>query len=153
MGGVLALLLFVGVPTLVPGPVTGVGGEIAPTPLPDFEDPGAGSEVRPVTSAWRSPAPSTPISTDPTRWIDVLVVLVALYSILLVLPGGAVATWIRMGEASRARRWDRVERRHGTDRRRIPSDWDVFERRLQASMSHGSHGGRRLSDRPHIRLA
>lgn len=160
MGGVLALLLFVGFPTMVPGPVTGAGGEIAPAPLPDLRDLGTGAEVRPVTPALgeiTSGAPivpsSSPVFSNSTRWIDVLVVFVILYSILLVLPGGSIATWIRMRELARAKRWDRVERRRGADRRHIPSDWDVFERRVHLAGSHGSHGGRRLADRHHLRIA
>ena len=159
MGGVLALLLFVGSPTLVPGPGLGAGGDIAPASYPDLGNLGTGSEVRPVVPAWRPPLSSVPLSppsssvvSSATPWNDVLVGLVVLYSILLVMPGGFLTTWLRMTILARPQRWDGVERRAQVDRRRVASDLDIFERRRNLGR-HIGLGGRRLGDRQHLRIA
>lgn len=124
----------------------GAGAE-GPAPMGiDFANPdGKGSEVRAIQAPATlvpAPAPET-MRTEATLdfWGDLLILFIVAYSLLLFMPGGSLATWMRMAMASGGNpgamrpvpvRWEGPDRRRGMDRRRMwneAMEWHTADRR------------------------
>lgn len=89
---------------------------------------GSGVDLRPIAPP--GVVESDPLSVAfPVFSVDLVVFLVVVYSALLAMPGGYLHALVHLSRRAAAPRWDGTERRSSSPRRRIESDWDLFERR------------------------